>query len=65
MPAPYPPSDPTDAGLLAVGDGDAVHWEVRGAPDGLPAVVVHGGPGAPARGMHRLLDPEDGISGKA
>jgi proline iminopeptidase len=57
VPAPYPPSDPADSGLLDVGDGDAVHWEVRGAPDGLPAVVVHGGPGAPARGMHRLLDP--------
>jgi proline iminopeptidase len=57
VPAPYPPSDPLDSGLLDVGDGNAVHWEVHGAPDGLPAVIVHGGPGAPARGMHRLLDP--------
>ncbi|WP_233492472.1 alpha/beta fold hydrolase [Blastococcus sp. TF02A-30] len=57
MSAPFPPSAPTATGLLDVGDGQSVHWEVHGADDGAPAVVVHGGPGAPARGMHRLLDP--------
>ncbi len=57
MPAPFPQTEPDDAGLLEVGDGEAVYWEVRGNPAGTPAVVVHGGPGAPARGMHRLLDP--------
>ena len=57
MPSPYPQTPPLDSGLLDVGGGDAVYWEVRGDPGGRPAVVVHGGPGAPARGMHRLLDP--------
>ena len=51
MPAPYPQTPPLDSGLLDVGDGDAVYWEVRGDPGGRPAVVVHGGPGAPARGI--------------
>jgi proline iminopeptidase len=35
-------------GMLDVGDGHQVYWEVRGNPDGKPAVVVHGGPGSGA-----------------
>ena len=57
MSAPFPAAPPTDSGLLDVGDGHAVYWDVRGNPDGTPAVVVHGGPGAPSNGMPRLLDP--------
>jgi len=57
VPSPFPQTPPRDSGRLEVGGGDAVYWEVRGEPRGRPAVVVHGGPGAPARGMHRLLDP--------
>ncbi|MEW1723717.1 prolyl aminopeptidase [Streptomyces sp. NPDC093109] len=48
-PAPdplYPPLDPHDQGLLDVGDGNLVHWEVCGNPHGKPALVVHGGPGS-------------------
>lgn len=41
----YPFIDPHDEGMLAVGDGNLVHWDVSGNPAGLPAVVVHGGPG--------------------
>jgi proline iminopeptidase len=33
-------------GTLEVGDGHSVYWEVRGHPDGKPAVVLHGGPGS-------------------
>src|SRR4051794_28070185 len=57
MSAPFPASDPTDSGLLDVGNGNAVYWDVRGNPDGTPAVVVHGGPGAPSTGMPNMLDP--------
>lgn len=32
--------------MLQVGDGHAVSWELRGNPDGRPAVVLHGGPGS-------------------
>jgi proline iminopeptidase len=35
-----------DEGMLAVGDGNHIHWEVHGNPDGKPAVVIHGGPGS-------------------
>ena len=31
---PYPPIEPYETGLLDVGDGQAVYWEVSGNPDG-------------------------------
>lgn len=37
---------PYDQGLLDVGDGNRIHWEVSGNPEGRPALVVHGGPGS-------------------
>ncbi|MFG2142302.1 prolyl aminopeptidase [Streptomyces sp. NPDC048650] len=46
MPDRYPPIDPYDTGLLDVGDGNLVYWEVCGNPAGKPALVVHGGPGS-------------------
>jgi proline iminopeptidase len=40
------PHTPLATGLLDVGDGHALHWEEHGSPDGVPAVVLHGGPGS-------------------
>lgn len=34
------------SGLLDVGGGHAVYWEESGRADGIPAVYLHGGPGA-------------------
>jgi proline iminopeptidase len=42
----YPESEPFDSGLLDVGDGNLVYWELCGNADGKPAVVFHGGPGS-------------------
>ncbi|WP_329208542.1 prolyl aminopeptidase [Streptomyces sp. NBC_00683] len=42
----YPPTEPYDRGMLDVGDGNLVYWEVCGNPAGKPALVVHGGPGS-------------------
>jgi len=54
----YPSIEPYDSGHLDVGDGHAVYWEVAGSPDGLPAIWLHGGPGAPASpGSRRNFDP--------
>ncbi|MFD0431418.1 alpha/beta fold hydrolase [Streptomyces zhihengii] len=54
----YPPIEPYEEGLLDVGDGNRVHWEVSGNPDGRPALVVHGGPGSGCLpGMRRYFDP--------
>ncbi|MEV6011793.1 prolyl aminopeptidase [Streptomyces sp. NPDC051976] len=54
----YPPIAPYDEGMLDVGDGNRVHWEVCGDPAGKPAVVVHGGPGSGCTpGMRQFFDP--------
>ncbi|GAA2939548.1 prolyl aminopeptidase [Kitasatospora cinereorecta] len=42
----YPPIEPYDRGMLDVGEGNLVYWEVCGNPAGKPALVVHGGPGS-------------------
>ena len=55
----YPPIEPFDQGMLDVGDGNLVYWEVCGSPDGKPALVVHGGPGSGCgSGSRRFFDPE-------
>lgn len=35
----YPEIEPNDQGLLDVGDGNLVYWEVCGNPAGKPAVA--------------------------
>jgi proline iminopeptidase len=55
----YPPIKPHDQGMLDVGDGNLIYWEVCGNPDGKPALVVHGGPGSGcSTGARQALDPE-------
>ncbi|MDG6095546.1 prolyl aminopeptidase [Acetobacter sp. AN02] len=54
----YPPAEPYDSGLMATGDGHEIYWELCGNPQGIPAVVLHGGPGGgctPAQ--RRFFDP--------
>jgi len=55
----YPPIEPFDRRMFDMGDGHRVYAEQSGNPDGIPVVVVHGGPGggsSPA--MRRYFDPE-------
>ena len=48
---------PYDEGMLDVGDGNQVYWQVRGTPGAKAAVVVHGGPGGGFyRGGFRRFD---------
>ncbi|TDP97109.1 prolyl aminopeptidase [Labedaea rhizosphaerae] len=55
----YPQSKPYEHGMLDVGDGHHLYYEVHGNPDGKPAVCLHGGPGSGAgRGAARFFDPE-------
>jgi proline iminopeptidase len=57
--AAYPDIQPYEAGLLDTGDGNLVYWEACGNPDGVPALIVHGGPGSGCTpGSRRALDPE-------
>ncbi len=54
----YQPIDPFDQRMLGVGDGHRIYVEQCGNPDGVPVIVLHGGPGggcSPA--MRRYFDP--------
>ncbi|WGH77264.1 prolyl aminopeptidase [Jannaschia ovalis] len=55
----YPPIDPFDQRMVDVGDGHTLYMEQCGNPDGLPVVVLHGGPGGGCSPMmRRFFDPE-------
>ncbi|MCZ4352049.1 prolyl aminopeptidase [Roseovarius aestuarii] len=54
----HPPVEPYDSRMMDVGDGHVIYMEQSGNPDGIPVVVLHGGPGggcSPA--MRRYFDP--------
>jgi proline iminopeptidase len=54
----YVPIEPYEEGMLDVGDGQLMHWEVSGNPAGKSAVLLHGGPGSGAHpGMRGIFDP--------
>ncbi len=55
----YPSIDPFDQRMLDVGDGHRIYVEQCGNPNGIPVVILHGGPGggcSPA--MRRYFDPD-------
>jgi proline iminopeptidase len=54
----YPSVEPFDQRMIDMGDGHRVYVEQCGNPDGVPVLVLHGGPGggcSPA--MRRYFDP--------
>jgi len=54
----YPTIEPYRAGMLEVGDGHQVYWELVGTPGAKPVVFLHGGPGGGLSTSHRrLFDP--------
>lgn len=58
MAALYPITEPVASGWLEVGEGNAVYWEEAGHPDGVPALILHGGPGSGfSPSMRRFFDP--------
>jgi proline iminopeptidase len=55
---PYPPIDPLRSGMLPVDALHTLYWEESGNPDGLPVVLLHGGPGSGTTPQHRqFFDP--------
>lgn len=55
----YPPIDPFDQRMMDVGDGHTVYFEQCGNPNGIPVVVLHGGPGGGCSpSMRRYFDPD-------
>jgi proline iminopeptidase len=49
----YPEIQPYQTGMLDVGDGHSLYWELSGNPDGKPVVFLHGGPGGGSSPEHR------------
>lgn len=54
----FPPLEPYATHMLPVGDGHRLYVEESGNPHGLPALVLHGGPGSGCTPDHRRrFDP--------
>jgi proline iminopeptidase len=49
----YPEIQPYETGMLDVGDGHRLYWELSGNPNGKPVVFLHGGPGGGSSPEHR------------
>jgi len=49
----YPTIEPYETGMLDVGAGHRLYWELCGNPDGKPVVFLHGGPGGGSSPDHR------------
>jgi proline iminopeptidase len=49
----YPAIEPYQSGMLDVGDGHSLYWELCGNPEGKPVVFLHGGPGGGSSPDHR------------
>ncbi|MEC7272636.1 MAG: hypothetical protein VXV85_03215, partial [Candidatus Thermoplasmatota archaeon] len=41
----YPKIEPYATGMLPVSERHTIAWECAGNPDGIPVIVIHGGPG--------------------
>lgn len=55
----YPPLEPYATRHLPVGGGHSLYLEECGRPDGLPILILHGGPGGGASPMlRRFADPK-------
>src|SRR6056300_634295 len=55
----YPARDPFDQRMVSVGGGRVIYLEQSGNPDGIPVVVLHGGPGGGCSPvMRRFFDPQ-------
>jgi proline iminopeptidase len=54
----FPPIEPYRTGRLRVDSVHTMYWEESGNPRGVPALFLHGGPGAGATPVHRrFFDP--------
>ena len=54
----FPHIEPYESGRLRLDALHSMYWEQSGRPDGIPALFLHGGPGAGAIPIHRrFFDP--------
>jgi proline iminopeptidase len=54
----YPKTEIIEIGFIQVSKLHSLYWEVYGNPNGLPAILIHGGPGTGSRpSFVRIFDP--------
>src|SRR5260370_23450541 len=54
----FPEIEPRGSGMLRLDPVHSMYWEESGRADGIPAVFLHGGPGAGSTPKHRrFFDP--------
>ncbi len=54
----YPPIEPNYSGYMELDSLHQMYWEESGNPEGIPVVVVHGGPGGgTSPSMRQFFDP--------
>ena len=55
----YPKIEPYETGMLSVSERHTIAWECAGNPEGIPGIVIHGGPGGGSQPSYRqYFDPE-------
>ncbi|MDL2407308.1 prolyl aminopeptidase [Rhizobium calliandrae] len=55
----FPEIEPYDHGMLDVGDAQNIRWMQSGNPNGVPVVILHGGPGSgSSAGTRRFFNPQ-------
>lgn len=55
----FPPVAPYSSGFISPTPNHSIYWEQSGNPDGVPIILLHGGPGAGATPTHRrFFDPD-------
>src|SRR5438034_9473780 len=58
VPGLFPEIEPRASGMLRLDAVQSMYWEESGDPRGIPAVFLHGGPGAGSTPKHRrFFDP--------
>ena len=54
----FPEIEPTEQGLLKVSSLHSIYWERSGNPNGIPILIIHGGPGGGSQPVYRrYCDP--------
>ncbi|HEU4839388.1 MAG TPA: prolyl aminopeptidase [Micavibrio sp.] len=55
----FPERTPYSSAFLPVGNGHEIYWEQSGNPDGVPILLLHGGPGGGTSPVQRrFFDPD-------